>query len=301
MIHMSYARPGALPLDRHRALANQCATAVEAPTPAARPTQMRSPYSERRAAGTHEGAAVHLVDPYLNLSADVLDDLERVRIANENRYRQLTRTEADSDGVERGFGLDETDADVARLGALVDALVKVEHDAELNLARRLRTHPLGPWVKTTKGVGAKQAARLLAAIGDPYWNDLHDRPRLVSELWSYAGYGDAQRQVRRRGERSNWSADAKMRTYLIAVSCIKVADSPYRKVYDAGRERYADAVHEVECRRCGPSGHPALVGSSLSDGHKHARAIRLMAKEILRDLWVEAKRLHEADEEYAAA
>lgn len=31
--------------------------------------------------------------------------------------------------------------------------------------------------------------------------------------------------------------------------------------------------------------------SPLSDGHKHARALRAVAKAVLRDLWREARRL----------
>lgn len=233
-----------------------------------------------------------LADPLLALAADVLDDLERVRIANENRLRQLTRSTEDKDGEERGFGLTLDHPDVARLAALVKALADAEHQAELNLKRQLRKHPLGPWVKQAHGVGEKQAARLLASISDPYWNDLHNRPRLVSELWSYCGYGDAVVQVRRRGEKSNWSTNAKMRAHLVAVSIVK-AGGPYREVYDAGRVKYADAVHVTECRRCGPSGKPAQPGSPVSLGHQHARALRAVCKEVLRDLWREAKRLHE--------
>jgi hypothetical protein len=229
---------------------------------------------------------------WLAFSADVLDDLERVRIANENRLRQLTRTATDSDGEERGFGLDETVPEVARLKALVDGLGKLEHDAELSLKRALRAHPLHAWVTRTVGVGEKQAARLIAATGDPYWNGLHDRPRLVSELWSFCGYGDASKQVRKRGVRGNWSPQAKMRAYLVAESCIKQAHSPYRLVYDHARKLYADATHTTPCPRCGPSGHPALPGSPLSAGHQHARAMRAMSKKILKDLWAAARDLH---------
>lgn len=241
---------------------------------------------------TSIGNAPVLADPFLALAADVLDDLERVRIANENRLRQLTRSTEDKDGEERGFGLTLDHPDVARLAALVKALADAEHQAELNLKRQLRKHPLGPWVKQAHGVGEKQAARLLASISDPYWNDLHNRPRLVSELWSYCGYGDAVVQVRRRGEKSNWSTNAKMRAHLVAVSIVK-AGGPYREVYDAGRVKYTDAVHVTECRRCGPSGKPAQPGSPVSLGHQHARALRAVCKEVLRDLWREARRLHE--------
>ena len=283
-----------------------------------------------------------LADPLLALAADILGDLETVRIANENRLRQLTRSAEDKDGETRGFGLDEAHPDVARLAALVDMLAKAEHQAVLNLGRVMRRHPLGPWVTGTIGIGVKQGARLIAAIGDPYIRPAiaredgtvePSRPRLVSELWAYAGYhvidipagshvvlGSQFRDAaggeqngshpghdlhgtlataagvaakRARGQRANWSATAKMRAYLVAESCMKNRSSPYRAVYDATRAKYADAVHQVPCVRCGPSGKPAQPGSPLSDGHKHARALRAVAKEVLRDLWREAKRIHE--------
>jgi hypothetical protein len=304
-----------------------------------------------------------LADPLLALAADVLDDLERVRIANENRLRQLTRgeDEPDKDGeTGRGFGLDESHPDVARLAALVAMVADAEHKAELNLGRLMRANPLGPWVKATHGIGPKQGARLIAAIGDPYIRPEivredgtvePSRPRTVSELWAYTGYhviripvsghslvnvqhnnaadgpdfpvghmhadaqpgsaggehaghpghtrGDDQElsagmaPKRARGQKANWSATAKMRAYLVAVSCMKNLDSPYRKIYDDTREKYADAVHQFPCIRCGPSGKPAQPGTPLSDGHKHARALRKVAKEVLKDLWREARRLHE--------
>lgn len=239
-------------------------------------------------------ASPDLADPLLALAADVLDDLERVRIANENRLRQLTRTESDKDGAERGFGLTLDHPDVARLAALVELLKDAEKKASANLKFRVKRHPLGKWIAATKGVGEQQAARLLATIGDPYWNDLHERPRLVSELWSYAGFGDAARQVRQRGVKANWSDDAKKRAWLIASKIVMIG-GPYRVVYDEAREKYAEATHTAVCKRCGPSGKPAQPGSPLSDGHKHARALRIVAKSVLRDMWREAKRIHEGD------
>lgn len=296
--------------------------------------------------------APELADPLLALAADVLDDLESVWIANTNRLRQLTRDEEDSDGEERGFGLTLDHPDVARLAVLVGALEQAQQDATKNLTKRLKQHPLAPWLKAQKGVGDKQAARLLAAIGDPYWNSLHDRPRTVSELWAYAGYHvlpagqagndahpslasggktghpdqverDTHRQPvgvapkRARGAKANWSATAKMRTYLIAESCMKQLRkpcekdaelgyalhvegcqcSPFRVIYDATRAKYADATHAVECVRCGPKGKPAAAGSDLSDAHKMARALRAVSKELLKELWREARRLHLGESE----
>ena len=263
---------------------------------------------------TPNAPAPALSDPLLALLADIVDDLERTRIANENRLRQLTRTGIDKDGGERGFGLDTDLPQVAAVASLVAGLLAMEKQAVTTLEREMRDHRLGPWIKATKGVGEKQGARLLAAIGDPYWNTLHDRPRTVSELWAYCGLDprDGVARSRTKGQKSNWSADAKMRAYLIAEKCmvgrkrecvtdgqtLHVEDcrcSPYRLVYDDGRAKYAGAVHHADCRRCGPAGKPALAGSALSDGHKQARALRLVSKEVLKDMWRESKRLHDTN------
>lgn len=255
-----------------------------------------------------------LADPTLALAADVLDDLETVRIANENRLRQLTRSVEDSDGELRGFGLTEADPAVARLAAIVELLKKADADATKNLEKTMRAHPLGPWIKAQRGIGEKQGARLLAAIGDPYWNTLHDRPRTVSELWAYCGYhvlpaGHAARDTqgadagrvqagagtapcRRRGQKHNWSEAARKRAWLVAKSIVK-SGGPYRDIYDATKAKHADALHTAPCIRCGPAGKPALVGSPLSKGHIDARGLRAISKAVLKELWRESKRLHD--------
>ncbi len=233
--------------------------------------------------------------------AEIVDDLEKSRIANENRLRQLTRSAEDSDGEIRGFGLALDNPKVQDLVQLVAGVAALEKQATKTLEKSMLHHPLGAWVKATTGIGLKQGARLLAATHDPYWNGLHDRPRLVSELWSYCGLRGDQPTVRQRGVVSNWSSDAKMRVFLVAESCMKNRNSPYRSVYDEGRLRYAEATHVGDCKRCGPSGKPALAGSALSDGHKHARAMRLVMKEILRDLWLEGRALHHPELEAIAS
>jgi hypothetical protein len=314
-----------------------------------------------------------LLDPALSLAADVLDDIERVRIANENRLRQLTRSVEDVDGETRGFGLDDTHPDVARLAAIVDTLRQVEHDSTLQLQRQMRRHPLGGWMRAQRGIGEKQGARLLAAVGDPYIRPeivrgdgtvLPAGPRTVSALWAYAGLHtlpidghrlpaaqgasavdganfpagqhdvDAQRvragrdqttarhvdhlntgthgsavhvaARRQRGQKSNWSTKAKMRAYLIAESCTKQLRkpctagqhveacecSPYRLLYERRKTNTAGRVHAAACVRCGPSGRPAQPGSPWNDGHRHADALRIVAKAVLKDLWRQAKLIH---------
>lgn len=281
------------------ALCRRAEVGTDSPSGAVRSS---SPIAEPR----HSGPILN--DPTLLMAAQVVDDLERTRIANENRLRQMTRSVEDSDGNERGLGLDENHPDVARLAGIVAAMGDLEHQAVLGLQRAMRRHPLGPWVKAQKGVGEKQAARLLAAIGDPYWNTLHDRPRTVSELWAYSGLhvtpgqtgiddhrtaaGDqttsggalapGETQVRpgvaarrRKGQKANWNTDAKTRAYLVAVSCMKVPGAPYR-------EAYLD-------RRA----HTLLTHPEWTDGHSHNDALRVTSKAILRDLWIAARDIHE--------
>lgn len=262
-----------------------------------------------------------VVDPLLFVHATSHGDLEKLRIASENRLRILTTTEPDDDGVMRGFGLSESHPDVARLAGITAALVSLEHDAELGLKRSLRRCSIHPWVKAQVGLGEKQVARLLGAVGDPYWHLAEDRPRTVSELWAYSGLhvlpasrrrGDAHTTSaggdqagdpgpsvsevsgdhpgtagvaarRRKGQQANWSTDAKMRAYLCATSCIKQERSPYRAVYLTRRE------------------HTAVTHPEWTPGHSHADGLRIASKAILRDLWRESRRLHGHQEERAAA
>lgn len=281
-----------------------------------------------------------VVEPLLFVSATTHNDLEQQRIASQNRLRILTATEPDEDGVVRGFGLDERHPDVARLTIIVDGLTQLEHDAELGLKHALRRCAIHPWVLTQKGLGEKQFARLLAAIGDPYWNTAKDQPRTVSQLWAYCGLhvlpaghfttvargadasGDPASQSnpdtptssagqsipatredgastsdpghsrhdtqsaiagvaarRRRGQQANWSTDAKTRAYLCATSCIKQSDTPYRLVYDKRRA------------------HTAKTHPDWTPGHSHNDGLRIVAKEILKQAWREARRLHTGETE----
>lgn len=264
-----------------------------------------------RPAELHPAPEVQMpvVEPLLFVHATAHNDLEAQRIASENRLRILTTLEPDDDGVMRGFGLDESHPDVARLRGITDALAQLEKDAEKGLRASLRRSSIYPWVKAQVGLGDKQVARLLAAIGDPYWHLADDRARTVSELWAYSGLhvlparhtatdtqgpragggqasdpgqprGDDQSRTagvaarRRKGVKANWSTDAKTRAYLCAVSCIKQADSPYRAAYLARRARTAET-------------HP-----DWTPGHSHNDGLRIASKAILRDLWREARRLH---------
>jgi hypothetical protein len=274
-----------------------------------------------------------MASPLLPLASAVLDETERVNIANQNRLRQFIRTGNDSDGVERGFGLMPPDVEmwpesnpidcvleasrqhieiqraagrqflrppktwsplVWQMCLILPPLMQANKDATRAIEQLIQEHPLCPWIDAQKGLGRKQVGRLLAVIGDPWWNVRHERPRTVSELWSYCGFAvtaDGTAPVRRRGVRVSWSMEARMRCRMIAESCMKT-NGGFREVYDEEKWYYCDDVHQVPCVRCGPSGSPALPGTPLSKNHIHARALRSVSKEVLRGLWRESRRIH---------
>lgn len=229
-------------------------------------------------------------DLALGLAAATLDDIERTRIALGNRLYAMKED-----------GLAAT-PQYAMFQSIADGMDALDREATRALERAMRKHPLGPWVKAHVGVGEKQAARLLAAIGDPYVKAEQEdadtreviedaRPRRgPAELWAYCGYAPGQK--RRRGVKANWNAQAKTRAFLIAESCIKQTGetdskgrprsrSPYRDVYDTAKAKWADR--------------------DTTDGHKHNHALRCVAKAVLKDLYLASRELHQENLGSAAA
>jgi hypothetical protein len=232
---------------------------------------------------------------FLSIAAENLDDLEAIRKAAENRARALTHPE-------QNIGLAEDDPLVQKAVALAQGLAALEKDATKEIERLTLASPIAPWVKENKGIGAKTIGRLLGVIGDPLIRIDGETgevsPRSVSQLRSYCGFGDAREQRRRKGEQVNWNPRARTAIWNCAHVIVYHRDSPYRLVYDEARAKYEGSVHEHECRNqsrknpngCGTQAHPewGAVGSPLRDGHIHARALRAVAKRILKDLWLAA-------------
>lgn len=228
---------------------------------------------------THDGYAPNTdrkrSDALVMLLAEAVDDLEQQRISTEHRLRSL----------EKYLGTADT-REGQRMQDILTQLKELEKQTIKDLERAMSSHALGPFVERTYGVGYKQAARFLGTIGDPA---TRDRPY---QLFRYCGFDvqNGKAPTRGMGQKTTWNPVARSRVWLIADSVIKHRKSPYRTVYDDTRRKYADAVHQQPCVRCGPKGRPAPAGSPLNDGHKHARALRAVAKAFLLDLWREARK-----------
>lgn len=255
------------------------------------------------------------VSPRLGLAAETLDDIERPRIAVENRLRSICRRELEGEGRDpneiKGYSgqklvdwlrANYTDPDLHLYGAQLLRLVEQENELVKNLERIMRHEPLAPIVKSLKGVGAKQCARLLAAIGDPYIREAQvdrdtgeieesERPRRgPAELWAYCGL--APDQKKKKETRCAWNHTAKMRAVLVAKSAQKAGVRELDSCDHSGD-------YDVEGREAiTPLGETYLLerarwaSRETSELHRHNHAIRVVAKEILKDLFLAAKEIH---------
>jgi hypothetical protein len=238
----------------------------------------------------------------LRIWAEMFHDAQKTRIAAHNR-------------AERGG----VSADIYT--AYTEATESAEHVCKLALARTYRrvvpSEIIG-WQKAERGIGEPLLARLLGHLGDPYiatpyrWMAeppeghecggtcgadrhlvaLEPFARTVGQLWAYCGIGDPARKRRRLMDADEALAAGKpllkSLVYLLAVACVKQpAGSRYRDAYDAGRERYAERIHIEACAPC-----HAKPEQPWKPGHQHAAALRLVGKEILRDLWLAGREAH---------
>lgn len=230
------------------------------------------------------GGASTAHDSLLLILADALDDLERVRIATDNRLRSLIEVKGLPDSPEA-----DTMRDVAA------TVLALEKRATKDLERAVRTHALGPWQKQAPGVGEKQLGRLLATIGDPA-----DRSN-VAKLWQYCGHGDPARSHCRKGKPVEHSPTAKMRVRMIAKSTLKVrcpACVAQGKKRPDAEKGWIAPPHSCVCALYGyryrvvyDRERVKWAGRDVADAHKESHALRVVGKEILKDLWVEARRV----------
>jgi hypothetical protein len=236
----------------------------------------------------------------LKAAAEMYWDVQDFRKAMENKARS-------------GEVDDEFVASAARHYRAIEAEASKAMITEMraNVPAEIRA-----WIRSSPGIGEHLAAKLLGAIGDPYiarpmhWEErpgarggkddpkrvlVADPPyiRNVAKLWAVCGVGDPARR-RRAGMTAaeaaalgNWKAKTTLR--LLAESCVKCPESRYETIYRGARDRYADRVHEHPCPQCRGSSEP---GQPWRPGHQHAAALRLVAKEILRDLWEASREAH---------
>lgn len=243
--------------------------------------------------------------PEVRIWANTKDDLEKVRISYKNR-------------------IDRAPVDVVRFMDNLEHVLKAEHFAEKGLEWAVkRVADADPsiaaaldWAERTKGVGLPSVYRLLGRIGHPRWMVRQERqdlstniltvhppePRSIAQLRSYCGVGDPLRKPRKGMSQKELlqMGDRRARSRLFVMSVQQVKGGYYRPLYYSEKARTADQVHVTECKNtkrrredkngCGTSTDPGAgaIGSPWTDGHRHASAMRVVGKAILKDLWLAA-------------
>lgn len=208
---------------------------------------------------------------------------------------------------------------------------KVEDAIKVPIEMEWRKHPLYQWQQSIPGFCLHDAAVLVAMLdGDPYiahpkrqitkaeakelgldipkkkdGSDMErwiipagdPYPRTVSQLWAFCGVGKPGRREKGMSQEDALALGKpllKARMRGIAERLKMNHNAHFEAVYAAARTRVEARNHEKPCPQCGGKGKgPAAEGTPWRDGHKHAHALRIVAKQFLLELWIEAKRIHE--------
>lgn len=258
-----------------------------------------------------------LIPAELGIISANLDDLEKVRIASENRYRILTTNEADKDGEVRGFGLDPNNKSVKRIRDVADKIAEAEKDAIKALELTMKGSALLPWIEEQKGAGLKTMGRFLSCIGDPFYHYQRGTARVLPELWAYCGLhtvmpeGESDNNKReaarrRKGQKANWDMEARKRLYVITESLVKQGVRKAAMVDDEGNTILDENGEPKMCRygitKWGDiyvarrERNSELHGPDSevpwTDAHSDMDAKRILGREFLRDLWKESRDIH---------
>lgn len=154
--------------------------------------------------------------------------------------------------------------DIAIAGC-IEARAAIKRDVDRwkhRVARDWRDAPVVAWAHGVHGLG--DAITLVLGVAPPL-----DAFATVSKLWKYAGFAPGQKA--KKGEKLNFSPTLKaFMTVRIADPCIKQRACPYRSDYDARRLL------------------TAITHPEWTDGHSHNDARRIVAKAVLRDMWLVA-------------
>lgn len=183
--------------------------------------------------------------------ADSYDQVQRVRLAMDNRLRAYAQ------------GRDESEIKLQGPAALVaDNLADAEKQLAKMMNELVKQHPAWEWLSQVRGIGGVLACELLGLL------DIN-RARHVSSFWKFCGLAvvDGERDRLKKGEKAPYSKRAKTVCYLIGESFLR-SNSPFRRVYDDARVHY-EATH--------PEWTPL---------HQHRAAMRKMEKVFLACLWI---------------
>jgi hypothetical protein len=203
-----------------------------------------------------------------------------------DHYYQMQENRIRSDGQIRSM---QSTAEPHRvLSWLSDGTATLETQIKLALGVYSKSHPVGNWSRTVKGIGPVIAAGLLAHI------DITKAPT-VGHIWRFAGLDPTVKW--NKSEKRPWNAALKRLCWIIGESFVKVSgydDAFFGKIYQQRKAWEAQKNAELAYKDQALSRieGPRAVGKTteaykfyskgmLPPGHLHARAKRYAVKLFL--------------------
>lgn len=194
-------------------------------------------------------------------------DVQQLRLSVNNRALAMERD---------GLGPEWT----LPMRAQHDALEAIEDGIDRQLERLAKQHPMNDWVTNqAKGLSLRSFCILFGITGPL------DRFPNVAKLWKYLGLAvvDGAAPKRTRGQKLDYSPHGRTRCYIIGESIVKAGGGgKYRDSYDTKKAYY----HETR--------------PDWTLAHAHRAAMRYAVKELLKDMWVEWRRVMGEEQAEAA-
>ncbi len=157
--------------------------------------------------------------------------------------------------------LDESDEPNSVLAWLADQSETLENQIKRALDKYTQAHPMGEWMRDTKGIGPVLSAGLLSHI------DITKAPT-VGHIWRYAGLDPTVTWS--KGQKRPWNAQLKTLCWKIGQSFMKLSNDEECYYGQAYRERkaYEQARNGTEAVAEAVAAGLAKVGKT-TEAHKH--------------------------------
>ena len=211
----------------------------------------------------------------LKISSEGYDDYQHVRIAQNNRIRDLIRRKAEGIPLDypedkkenKTFDLkyktenlpnilDELVKDkklskmelkyIKELQGIAEIAEKTENYYKSLMLKVLKQEELWKdWLLKVKGIGPILGAGLIKNFGycETY---VH-----ISSLWRHCGYDPEGALPKQVGKKTHYNPKLKTFVWKISESLLKQRSQPYREVYDNEKERQVKLMEKCQCICCG--------------------------------------------------
>jgi len=179
---------------------------------------------------------------------------------------------------------------------MLSQIEKLEKQSEKNIKNYFKENghknPMYNWLISIKGISNILAGQLIAYI------DIDKTPS-IANLWSYAGLKPDDNK--RKGNKCNWNHNLKSVCYLVSDSFIKQRTPKYREIYDKEKEKQLNKEYPEGYLKENYNKSNNTNGYKKSDikiklGHADNRARRKIVKVFLKDLYLQWKKDHSANE-----